>query len=80
MHVDLWDCLYIDYGEFSYCGDSGINWVLKVLIEHLGWLNVVEVIFETVMWKGSSQLSEYLCFMAAYVLNYNYMCWIGTKM
>jgi len=31
MHVDLCDRLHVDYGEFSYCGDLGINRVLIVI-------------------------------------------------
>jgi len=31
MHVDWCDRLYVDYGEFSYCGDLGINRLLIVI-------------------------------------------------
>ena len=39
-----------------------------------------EVTFGTVLWRGSSALSEYMCFMAAHVLNYNSMYSISTEM
>jgi len=36
MHVDFWDQLHIYCGKLSYCGESSMNWVWKVLIEPFG--------------------------------------------
>jgi len=62
LHVDLWNWLYIYGSELSK------NWVLKVLIEPLGWLNIIEVTFGMVLWKGSLELSECMCTMAVHAL------------
>jgi len=64
------ECLHVDLQNWlcNYAAELSMNRVLKVLVEHLGWLNMVEVTFGTVLWGGSSELSVYMCNMADHVL------------
>jgi len=57
----------------------------ELSMKSIGWAYWVDwmwfkVIFGTVLWRGRSELSECLCFMAAHVFNYSYICWFSTKL